>query len=59
VAALFCGATGDVSFRALATLSTIAGLLSVLLTFLLGAEFFSRSTALVAASPLQFALGRR
>jgi 4-amino-4-deoxy-L-arabinose transferase-like glycosyltransferase len=55
---------GDVSFRALATLSTIAGLLSVLLTYLLGAEFFSRSTALVsaalaAASPLQFALGRR
>lgn len=64
VAALFCGATGDVSHRGLATLSTLAGLLSVLLTYLLGAELFNRpvaifGAALVAVSPLQIALGRR
>jgi hypothetical protein len=64
VAALFCGLTRDVSFRALATLSTIAGLLSVLLTYLVGAELLGRWTAifgaaLVATSPLQLAIGRR
>jgi 4-amino-4-deoxy-L-arabinose transferase-like glycosyltransferase len=64
VAALFCGATGEASFRGLATLSTIAGLLSVLLTYLLGAELLNRpaailGAALVACSPLQLALGRR
>jgi hypothetical protein len=64
VAAIFCGLTRDVSFRALATLSTIAGLLSVLLTYLVGAELLGRWTAilgaaLVATSPLQLAIGRR
>jgi hypothetical protein len=64
VASFFCGLTHDVSFRALATLSTIAGLLSVLLTYLIGAELLNRSAAifgaaLAATSPLQLALGRR
>lgn len=64
LASLFCSLTGVVSFRALATLSTIAGLLSVLLTFLIGVELVGRpaaifGTALVTTSPLQLALGRR
>ncbi len=64
VAAFFCKVTGDVSFRGLATLSTIAGVLSVLVTYLVGAELFPRvaalfAAALVATSPLQLALGRR
>lgn len=63
-ASLFCGLTHDVSFRALATLSTMAGLLSVLMTYLVGAELLSRTAAifgaaLVTTSPLQLALGRR
>jgi len=64
VASLFSRLTGDVSFRALANLSTIAGLLSVLLTWLVGVELLpSRAAlfgaALTATSPLQLALGRR
>jgi 4-amino-4-deoxy-L-arabinose transferase-like glycosyltransferase len=64
VAALFCGITHDLSFRALATLSTMAGILSVLLTYLIGAELLERpaaiaGAALMATSPLQLALGRR
>lgn len=63
-AALFCGVTHDVSFRALATLSTMSGILSVLLTYLIGAELLQRpaaiaGAALMATSPLQLALGRR
>ncbi len=63
-ASIFCSLTGSVSFRALATLSTLAGLLSVLLTWLVGAELLpSRAAlfgaALMATSPLQLALGRR
>src|SRR5512132_3325713 len=50
VAALFCKVTGGVSFRGLATLSTIAGVLSVLLTYLLGAELFTRAAAIFAAA---------
>jgi 4-amino-4-deoxy-L-arabinose transferase-like glycosyltransferase len=64
VAALVCRLTGEISFRMLATLSTIAGLLSVLLTYLIGAEVIERTGAIIAAalmatSPLQLALGRR
>jgi hypothetical protein len=63
-AALVCRLTGEISFRMLATLSTIAGLLSVLLTYLIGAEVVGRTGAVIAAaltatSPLQLALGRR
>ena len=50
--------------RALAWLSTLAGMASLLLTWLLGRELFREKTALLAAafsitSPLQLALGRR
>jgi len=63
-AALLCRLTGEISFRMLATLSAIAGLLSVLLTYLIGAEVIDRTGAVIAAaltatSPLQLALGRR
>lgn len=55
---------GNADTRALATLSTIAGILSVFLTYLIGVEFLSRRAALLAAalsvtSPLQLAMGRR
>jgi hypothetical protein len=64
VASLFCGASGDVSFRALATLSTLAGILTVLLAWLVGRELLSGAAAiigaaLVAVSPLHLGLGRR
>jgi hypothetical protein len=63
-AALICRLNGEVSFRMLATLSTLAGVLSVLLTYLIGAEVIDRAGAIIAAalmatSPLQLALGRR
>ncbi len=63
-ATLLCRLTGEISFRMLATLSAIAGMLSVLLTYLIGAEVINRTgavlaAALMATSPLQLALGRR
>jgi 4-amino-4-deoxy-L-arabinose transferase-like glycosyltransferase len=63
-ATLLCKLTGETSFRMLATLSAVAGLLSVLLTYLIGAEIIDRTGAVIAAaltatSPLQLALGRR
>ncbi|HEX3069531.1 MAG TPA: glycosyltransferase family 39 protein [Thermoanaerobaculia bacterium] len=63
-ATLLCRLTGEISFRMLATLSAIAGMLSVLLTYLIGAEVIDRTgavlaAALMATSPLQLALGRR
>lgn len=56
--------TGDCSYRILATLSTLAGILSVLLTWWVGRQLLDESSALlgaalVATSPLQLALGRR
>jgi branched-subunit amino acid transport protein len=64
VASVFCGVSGDVSLRALATLSTVAGILTVLLTWLVGSELLTQQAAiigaaLVAVSPLQLGLGRR
>jgi 4-amino-4-deoxy-L-arabinose transferase-like glycosyltransferase len=61
---LFCSLTGECSYRMLATLSTIAGIAAVGLTYWIGLRLFERTTALVAAalmatSPLQLALGRR
>ena len=60
---LFCS-LGGCSYRTLATLSTLAGIAAVALTYWLGLQLFERKTALFAAalmatSPLQLALGRR
>jgi hypothetical protein len=61
---LFCHIGDACSFRTLATLSTVAGIAVVALTYVLGVELFERTTALfaaalVATSPLQLHLGRR
>ena len=61
---LFCSATGECSHRTLATLSTLAGILVVALTYWIGRELFGPAVAAIAAalaatSPLQLALGRR
>lgn len=52
------------SARDLATLSTVCGIATVALTYLLASKLFERRTALIAAalvatSPLQLAMGRR
>jgi 4-amino-4-deoxy-L-arabinose transferase-like glycosyltransferase len=59
-----CGAAGECTHRTLATLSTLAGIAAVFLTFwiareLFGAQVALAATALAATSPLQLALGRR
>ena len=59
-----CAVRAPCDGRALAWLSTVAGVLSIVLTYLLGARLLGRRAALVAAaftisSPLQLALGRR
>ncbi|HEX7829913.1 MAG TPA: glycosyltransferase family 39 protein, partial [Thermoanaerobaculia bacterium] len=56
--------TGDVSHRMLASISTVAGIVVVALTWVIACELFSTNvglaaTALAATSPLQLALGRR
>jgi hypothetical protein len=61
---LFCSASGACTHRALATLSTVAGIAAVALTYWLGLRLFDRpaaliATALMATSPLQLAMGRR
>ena len=61
---LFCSLTGKSTYRELATLSTIAGIAAVALTYWIGLRLFEPTTALFAAalmatSPLQLALGRR
>lgn len=61
---LTCRLGGRCDQRALAWLSTVAGVLSLLLTFLLGRELFGDWVGVAAAglactSPLQLALGRR
>src|SRR5436190_1319355 len=61
---LFCSLTGKSTYRELATLSTIAGIAAVALTYWIGLRLFEPRTALFAAalmatSPLQLALGRR
>jgi 4-amino-4-deoxy-L-arabinose transferase-like glycosyltransferase len=61
---LFCSLAGHCTFRDLATVSTLAGIVSVALTWWIGRELFDSPTALAAAalaatSPLQLALGRR
>ncbi len=63
-ASLACKLAGQCSHRVIATVSTIAGILSAGFTWQLGRDLFGRTTALVAAalvatSPLQLALGRR
>lgn len=63
-AALAVGITGDATPAALATLSTLAGIVAVALTYVLGRELLGETGALIATtlaatSPLQLALGRR
>jgi len=64
LASVTCRLTGHCDQRELSWLSTIAGTLSVLLTFLLGRELLGTWVGVAAAgiactSPLQLALGRR
>ena len=61
---LACTLSGKCDARTLADLSTAAGILSILLIFLLGRELLGVEVALIAAalsvtSPLQLAMGRR
>lgn len=61
---LTCSVVTPCDGRAIAWLSTIAGVLSLVLTYLLGQKLVGRQAALVATavtivSPLQLALGRR
>lgn len=61
---LFCSLAGHCTFRDLATVSTLAGIASVALTWWIARSLFDSPTALAAAalaatSPLQLALGRR
>lgn len=63
-ASLFCSITGDATQHALATLSTVAGIAAVALTYWIARSLFGPTVALVAialaaTSPLQLALGRR
>lgn len=55
---------GDATPHALTILSTVAGIVAVVLTYILGNDLFGEkvallATTLVATSPLQLALGRR
>ncbi|MRG95338.1 tetratricopeptide repeat protein [Polyangium spumosum] len=64
MATLACSAEAPCDGRALAWLSTIAGIVSIVLTYLLGARLVGPRVGLVAAaltaiSPLQLALSRR
>jgi len=64
VTSIFCSLAGHCTFRDLATVSTLAGIASVALTWWIGRELFDSTVALAAAaltatSPLQLALGRR
>ena len=61
---LACTVSGKCDARTLADLSTAAGILSILLIFLLGRELLGDEVALIASalsitSPLQLAMGRR
>lgn len=61
---LACKLSSKCDGRTLADLSTAAGIVSILLTFLLGRELLGAEVALIAAaltvtSPLQLAMGRR
>jgi hypothetical protein len=61
---LVCSLVGDCSHRTLASLSTIAGIIVVALTWIVARELFGSqialaATALAVTSPLQLALGRR
>lgn len=63
-AALATRIGGDTTPHALAMLSTLAGIVAVALTYVLGRDLFGENvaliaTALAATSPLQLALGRR
>jgi 4-amino-4-deoxy-L-arabinose transferase-like glycosyltransferase len=63
-AALATRAGGGATPHALATLSTLAGIVAVALTYVLGRQLFGEKVALIATtlaatSPLQLALGRR
>ena len=63
-ASLAIRASGDTTPHALALLSTLAGIVAVALTYMLGRDLFGEkvaliATTLVATSPLQLALGRR
>lgn len=62
--AIASGMAGECSYHVLATLSMLAGIASVALTWSIARELFDEHIALVAAalaatSPLQLALGRR
>ena len=64
VTTLFCRLAGQCTYGVLATLSTIAGIVAVGLTYWIGLRLFERTTALMATalmatSPLQLAMGRR
>ena len=64
VTSIFCSLAGHCTFRDLATVSTLAGIASVALTWWIGRELFDSTVAIIAAaltatSPLQLALGRR
>ena len=61
---LFCSLFGECTHRTLATLSTVAGIATVALSWWIARELFDGKVALiagalVATSPLQLALGRR
>ena len=61
---LSCVVAGECTYHVLATLSTIAGIVAVALTWWIARQWFDDRTALIAAalvatSPLQLALGRR
>jgi 4-amino-4-deoxy-L-arabinose transferase-like glycosyltransferase len=61
---LACSVATNCDARALAGLSTAAGIVSILLVFLIGRELLGAEVALIAAaltatSPLQLAMGRR
>jgi len=61
---LFSSISGECTHRTLATVSTIAGIVVVALTFWIATELFDSTVAiaasvLAATSPLQLALGRR
>jgi 4-amino-4-deoxy-L-arabinose transferase-like glycosyltransferase len=64
ITSAFSALTRTCSFRGLASVSTLAGILSVLFTWLVGRELMDPTSALTGAalaatSPLQLALGRR
>jgi 4-amino-4-deoxy-L-arabinose transferase-like glycosyltransferase len=63
-ASIACSVSGECTHRTLASISTVAGIIVVGLTWVVARELFGTrvgliATALAATSPLQLALGRR